>query len=275
MGARSSPRGASRCVEVTHRPRYLAAWPQGRENLHAWAAKPVTAFCGIGNPAGFRRTLQQCGFNVVGFLRISRTITPTAVQTSSGLACWSRNLAAESIVCTDRRSREDPSSATGGAAAAQSGHRDRGRGRCGGLRGTLDTILHRCAESLTRRGTAAQSVGSLSRPLPEWRSLPVAAVMPLAVFPTGLRAVQRICAGDAGLLGAASAFCGMRGECTKCAVRDGRLPVVMRLRVRLRNGLGRSALWGSLAANSAERRQSIGDPASKGVADEVQRATNW
>ena len=28
---------------------------------------PVAAFCGLGNPAGFRHTIQSCGYNLAGF----------------------------------------------------------------------------------------------------------------------------------------------------------------------------------------------------------------
>ena len=89
------------CVEVSHQPRYLATWPQGRVDLHALAAKQVTAFCGIGNPAGFQRTLQQCGFNMVGF-RAFPDHHPYCRADLDGLAGWSRSLAAEAILCTDK-----------------------------------------------------------------------------------------------------------------------------------------------------------------------------
>ncbi|NQU21893.1 MAG: tetraacyldisaccharide 4'-kinase [Candidatus Nealsonbacteria bacterium] len=52
-------------IEVTHAPQALLSSTGREEPLESLAQKPVAAFCGIGNPAGFRHTLNACGYRVV------------------------------------------------------------------------------------------------------------------------------------------------------------------------------------------------------------------
>lgn len=53
-------------VEMRHRPRRLLS-ADGREAaLTLLTQAPVLAFCGIGNPAGFRSTLERCGCQLIG-----------------------------------------------------------------------------------------------------------------------------------------------------------------------------------------------------------------
>lgn len=89
------------CVEVGHRPRHLATWPLGLDDLQTLAARPVTAFCGIGNPVGFQRTLEQCALQLVGF-RAFPDHHPYSRADLDAVARWSRSLGAVAIVCTDK-----------------------------------------------------------------------------------------------------------------------------------------------------------------------------
>ena len=48
-------------LELPHAPRNLVAASGKQAPLESLPGRPVVAFCGIGNPAGFRRTLAGCG----------------------------------------------------------------------------------------------------------------------------------------------------------------------------------------------------------------------
>lgn len=54
-------------VEAAHAPRGLRSATGREESLEWLAGTRVAAFCGIGNPTAFRRTLSDCGCEVVGF----------------------------------------------------------------------------------------------------------------------------------------------------------------------------------------------------------------
>jgi tetraacyldisaccharide 4'-kinase len=54
-------------VETTHQP---AAWRNAaglEQAVTALRGRPIAAFCGIGNPDGFRQTLAQLGLDVVAW----------------------------------------------------------------------------------------------------------------------------------------------------------------------------------------------------------------
>ena len=63
--AQLAPR--SKWMELEHKPTRLLAANQ-TEPLDSVRGKRVLAFCGLGNPTGFRRTLDTCETEVVGFL---------------------------------------------------------------------------------------------------------------------------------------------------------------------------------------------------------------
>jgi len=54
-------------VEVAHQPGSLLASTGERREIASLAGQRVLAFCGIGNPAGFRHTVQSCGCELVDF----------------------------------------------------------------------------------------------------------------------------------------------------------------------------------------------------------------
>jgi tetraacyldisaccharide 4'-kinase len=53
--------------EVEHRPATLVDSSGAREPLEALVGQPLAAFCGIGNPAGFRHTLERLKARVVSW----------------------------------------------------------------------------------------------------------------------------------------------------------------------------------------------------------------
>lgn len=55
-------------AEVVHQPQSLLAIGGPRRQLSSLTGQKVLAFCGIGNPAGFRHTLSGCGYDVVDFV---------------------------------------------------------------------------------------------------------------------------------------------------------------------------------------------------------------
>src|SRR5207253_2114453 len=57
-------------MEITHRPARLISASSAAIPLTALKNQPVAAFCGIGNPAGFRHTLTSCGLKITGQLEL-------------------------------------------------------------------------------------------------------------------------------------------------------------------------------------------------------------
>jgi tetraacyldisaccharide 4'-kinase len=60
---------------------------------------PLAAFCGIGNPAGFRHTIDSCGYSPTGFCEFPDHHAYTRADLDD-LAAWAENLGAEAILCT-------------------------------------------------------------------------------------------------------------------------------------------------------------------------------
>jgi len=54
-------------VELAHQPAGLVSGDARRAKVDALLGQPIAAFCGIGNPAGFRHTLETCGLEVAAF----------------------------------------------------------------------------------------------------------------------------------------------------------------------------------------------------------------
>jgi tetraacyldisaccharide 4'-kinase len=54
-------------VKTSHQPAELVNAKHQTESLDHLRDRPVLAFCGIGNPDGFRRTLEKCGAEMRGF----------------------------------------------------------------------------------------------------------------------------------------------------------------------------------------------------------------
>lgn len=58
-------RPQTQCIEVAFQPADLINDTGNRRPVTTLSGQPVLAFCGIGNPDAFRRTLDDCGMNVV------------------------------------------------------------------------------------------------------------------------------------------------------------------------------------------------------------------
>ena len=123
-------------IECNHAPRELQSAAGATAALETLAGKPVAAFCGIGNPEGFRRTLDHCAVQVAA-LRVSRSLFVSA----------SRRRVARRVGCEPERrsgalhakgSRETRHRPVGDAATLGGGDRPRDFGRGGGVRGSLE-----------------------------------------------------------------------------------------------------------------------------------------
>jgi tetraacyldisaccharide 4'-kinase len=87
------------CAEAVHAPRTLISADGGRTPLDTIRGQPVAAFCGIGNPAGFRHTLATCGCRVAGFREFPDHHQYTSEDVDR-LAQWSDSLGVSAVVCT-------------------------------------------------------------------------------------------------------------------------------------------------------------------------------
>jgi len=97
--ARLSP-GAT-WIEVRHAPRCLLAIDGSRSSLEQLFGQPVAAFCGLGNPDGFRRTLQQCGYTVAGFRAMGDHHCYSRADLKS-LEHWGEQLGVSGLLCTHK-----------------------------------------------------------------------------------------------------------------------------------------------------------------------------
>ena len=86
-------------AEAAHAPRTLVSANGRQTPLDALWDRPVAAFCGVGSPAGFRHTLEQCGCQVAGFevFPDHHRYTPRDVD---ALALWAKGLSVSAVVCT-------------------------------------------------------------------------------------------------------------------------------------------------------------------------------
>ncbi len=89
----------SAILEVEHKP---LCWRQAsgqQADLDTLRGQRVAAFCGIGNPAGFRRTLAQCGVELGGF-KTFPDHHPFHDSDLESLARWARESNSSHLVCT-------------------------------------------------------------------------------------------------------------------------------------------------------------------------------
>src|SRR5262249_5046564 len=88
-------------VETTYAPVCLQS-PQGQEQpLASLAGQQVAAFCGIGNPAGFRHSLDRCGFHTAAFREFADHHAYSDADLQS-LAHWTAGLDVAAVVCTQK-----------------------------------------------------------------------------------------------------------------------------------------------------------------------------
>ncbi len=88
-------------VEAVHAPRELINHGGNRQPLETLQGVRLVAFCGIGNPAGFRHTLSACDFETTVF----REFPDHYHYQSSDIAAlghWAKQHNAEAMVCTHK-----------------------------------------------------------------------------------------------------------------------------------------------------------------------------
>jgi tetraacyldisaccharide 4'-kinase len=88
-------------LEIAHVPRALIRCDGREEPIESLAGRPVGAFCGIGNPAGFRHTLRTCGYQVVNF-REFPDHHPYSRADVESLASWADGLDVAAVLCTHK-----------------------------------------------------------------------------------------------------------------------------------------------------------------------------
>jgi tetraacyldisaccharide 4'-kinase len=87
--------------EAIHSPQVLLSHEGRREPIDLLRGKSVAAFCGIGNPAGFRHTLTACGCQVAVFREFPDHHAYTPADVAS-LADWTEGLDVAAVVCTHK-----------------------------------------------------------------------------------------------------------------------------------------------------------------------------
>ncbi len=88
-------------VEISHRPLELINSSGETEAIGSFAQKPVAAFCGIGNPRGFRHTLESIGCDVAAWREFPDHFSFDEGALDS-LRDWIRTTECEAVVCTHK-----------------------------------------------------------------------------------------------------------------------------------------------------------------------------
>jgi len=88
-------------AECRHAPQSLISSSATEQPIHSLRGRRVAAFCGIGNPAGFRHTLDECGCSVAAWREFPDhyAYQPTDIE---ALADWAQGSRAETIICTHK-----------------------------------------------------------------------------------------------------------------------------------------------------------------------------
>jgi tetraacyldisaccharide 4'-kinase len=89
-------------AETTHRPVAWVNTEHATRPLDALRGRPAAAFCGIGNPEGFRRTLQGAGLEVVAWRAFPDHHAYTRADVED-LRSWARQQATECVVVTTQK----------------------------------------------------------------------------------------------------------------------------------------------------------------------------
>ena len=88
-------------LEVSHAPRAIRRADGSEGPLDSLSGQRVAAFCGIGNPSGFRHALDSCGCQVVE-LREFADHHPYSAADVADLTRWASSLDVQSVVCTHK-----------------------------------------------------------------------------------------------------------------------------------------------------------------------------
>jgi tetraacyldisaccharide 4'-kinase len=93
--------GAAAWIEVAHQPIALRNHGGQEKSLDPLPVNRIAAFCGIGNPAGFRHSLTACGFDIVGFREFPDHHAYDRDDLES-LDAWLRELDVDAAICTHK-----------------------------------------------------------------------------------------------------------------------------------------------------------------------------
>jgi len=88
-------------AECRHAPQALISAGGTKQPLQSLYGHRFAAFCGIGNPAGFRHTLDQCGYDVVAWREFPDHHAYLPADTEA-LAHWAQDSKAEAVLCTHK-----------------------------------------------------------------------------------------------------------------------------------------------------------------------------
>jgi tetraacyldisaccharide 4'-kinase len=88
-------------VAARQEPGFESAGSEVSQPLESLKGRPVLAFCGLGNPAGFRHTLEACGYQVVEFFEFPDHHTYGPADREA-LAAAAQRLGVEAVVCTQK-----------------------------------------------------------------------------------------------------------------------------------------------------------------------------
>jgi tetraacyldisaccharide 4'-kinase len=89
-------------VETTHRPNEWVNASRRGAALESMRGRPVAAFCGLGNPEAFRRTLTGLGLDVMAWRTFADHHGYTR-QDIDNLGAWARELPAGTAVATTQK----------------------------------------------------------------------------------------------------------------------------------------------------------------------------
>jgi tetraacyldisaccharide 4'-kinase len=88
-------------IECNHALRGLLSAAGESAELGTVVGRSIAAFCGIGNPDSFRRTLAQCGYDVAAFREFPDHFAYAAADVDS-LSAWASKLPVEAVLCTQK-----------------------------------------------------------------------------------------------------------------------------------------------------------------------------
>jgi tetraacyldisaccharide 4'-kinase len=88
-------------IETSHIPRHLLNASSQRQPWSYLAGKRVGAFCGLGNPSGFRQTLAHCGLGVVAWREFPDHHRYTREDVTS-LTNWGAQERLDALICTHK-----------------------------------------------------------------------------------------------------------------------------------------------------------------------------
>jgi len=88
-------------AQAQHAPKDLISAAGGRAPLDLLHGQPVAAFCGLGNPAGFRHTIVSCAYRLVDFCEFPDHHSYTRANIED-LTAWAEHLNVSAVLCTHK-----------------------------------------------------------------------------------------------------------------------------------------------------------------------------